>query len=98
MPSNNNNNWIYIAYFPLDQNAVAIIITPSGNHHNHCVSPRMICSWPSARPIHTLIITFPTVDRSQIYSGQRSKLRLSILPRDTNTLAVVGLELTTSIV
>ena len=92
--NNNNNNWIYIAHFPLDQSAVAYIITPSGNRDNHCASPRMNCSRPSARPIHTLIVTFNTTDRSQIRSGQRRKLRLSILPRDTNTLAVAGLELT----
>ena len=71
-----------------------IIITPSGNRDNHCASTRTICSQPSVRPIHTLIVTFPTTDRSQIRSGQRSKLRLSFLPRDTNTVAVAGLELT----
>ena len=57
-----------------------------------------ICNWPSACPICTKIVIFPTTDRYQMRSGQRSKLRLNILPRDTNTLAVAGLELTTLII
>ena len=35
-------------------------------------------------------VIFPTYDRYQMRSGQQSKLRLSILPWDTNTLTVTG--------
>ena len=57
---------------------------------NHFASPRTVRNWPSACSISTSIIIFPTTDRYQMRSGQQSKLRLSILPRDTNTLAVVS--------
>ena len=79
------------------QSAVAYIITPSGNHHNHFASSRTICNWPSARPISTKIVIFPTYDRYQMRSGQRGKLGLRILPRDHNMLVIAGLELTTLI-
>ena len=49
-------------------------------------------------PYQHLDCKFPTTGSYQMRSSQRSKLRLSILPRDTSTLAVAGLELTTLMV
>ena len=61
--NNNNNNNIISAFlqrlFLGIQSAVAYIITPSGNRHNHFASLRMICNWPSARPICTQIVISP---------------------------------------
>ena len=95
-----NNARIFLVcftdHFPLSfstHSAVVYIISPSGNHHNHFASVRTVCYWPSAHLISTQIVT-----RNKMRSCQRTKMRLKILPRDTNTFAVAGLELTILVV
>ena len=83
----------YIAHFPLDQSPAYYYYYPVRK------SPQSFGFTPAKCTNHQhLIVTYPTTDRFQIRSGRRSKFRLSFLPRDTNTLALVGLELTTLMV
>ena len=68
------------------------------NNKNNNDDDMMMMTMMMMMIIIIIIITFPTTDRSQMRYGQRSKLRLNISPRNTDTLTIAGLELTTFIV
>ena len=81
---NYNNNCTCIEPFRI-QSAAVYTVTPLVTIISPCKNDLQL---DKCTPYQHLDCNTPTYDRSQMRSGQRSKLRLSILLRDTNTLAV----------
>ena len=79
-----NNISICIAPFARGYKALLPIIRVSGNRHSHFASPK-----GATGQVHTLSALYISHDRYPPDALRSTKqLRLSILPKDTNTLAL----------